>query len=90
MNISSISNQISVPVESATPQPLTADQRALIQAVRAVNAAELFGDDNELTFVLDRQSQQVLARVVDRYTGAVVLEIPPEYVFRLTEEITGG
>ncbi|MDZ7636669.1 MAG: hypothetical protein U5J83_00175 [Bryobacterales bacterium] len=35
----------------------------LVQAVRAVNASELFGDQSELTFVIDRRTQTALVRV---------------------------
>lgn len=90
MNISSIGNQIGVPAELSSPQPVSEDQRTLVQAVKAVNAAELFGQDNELTFILDRQSKRMLTRIVNRNTGDVVMQIPPEYVVRLAEEIKGG
>jgi len=90
VNISSIGNQIGVPAELSSPQPVSEDQRTLVQAVKAVNAAELFGQDNELTFILDRQSKRMLTRIVNRNTGDVVMQIPPEYVVRLAEEIKGG
>ncbi len=59
----------------------------LVQAVRAVNAAELFGGESELTFVIDRRSQMALVRVVDKKSGEVVRQFPPEYVLRLSEEL---
>jgi uncharacterized FlaG/YvyC family protein len=65
-----------------------AEQRELIKAVKAVNAAELFGQNSELTFVFDRQTQRALVRVVDKQTHRLVMQIPPEYVIRLAEEST--
>ena len=90
MDISSIP-QVSAPASAPTsaPPPVTPDQRALIQAVKAVNATGLFGDNHELSFVLDRNTRQVVVRVVDRDTREVVRQIPAEYVLRLAEEIRG-
>ena len=66
---------------------LNNERRELIHAVRAVNAAELFGQNNELTFVLDRQTHRPLLRIVDRKTKEVVRQIPPEQVLRLAEDL---
>ncbi len=59
----------------------------MIQAVRAVNAAELFGQENELSFAFDRGSQRAVVRIVDRKTREVVQQIPTEQVLRMAEEI---
>lgn len=79
-------------------QPLTAasllapaqklpQQRELIQAVKAVNVAELFGQNSELTFVLDRETNRPLVRLIDRTTNEVIRQIPPEYVLRMAAEL---
>jgi uncharacterized FlaG/YvyC family protein len=89
MDISSISNlsaHVSAPTQPVAPQPAGADQRALIQAVKAVNAAELFGSENELSFVLDRNTQRAVARIVNRETGELVAQIPPESVLQMAME----
>ncbi len=91
MNISSTgAPPIGVPVETAQPRPLNDNQRSLIQAVKAVNGAELFGSRNELTLVFDRATRRTLVRIVDRETGEVVDQIPAESVLKLAEEISGG
>jgi flagellar protein FlaG len=59
----------------------------LVQAVRAVNPAELFGDQSELTFVIDRRTQTALVRIIDKESGEVVRQFPPEYVLALSEEL---
>jgi flagellar protein FlaG len=90
MDISSVP-PLSAPAGASAPVPPTAnpEQRALIQAVKAVNATALFGEDNELSFILDRNSRQVVVRVVNRDTHEVVRQIPAEYVLRLAEEGVG-
>ncbi|MCZ2153565.1 MAG: flagellar protein FlaG [Bryobacterales bacterium] len=71
-----------------TGQPIQPIQNSeLIQAVRAVNASELFGERSELTFVIDRRSRKALVRIVDKESGEVVRQFPPEYVLALSEEL---
>lgn len=91
MNISSISNFAShLSSQTAQPkQPPTPDQRALIQAVKAVNAAEMFGQENELTFVIDRAARIAVVRIVNKKTGDVVQQIPNEQVLKMAEESSG-
>jgi flagellar protein FlaG len=72
------------PVASAEKLP---QQRELIQAVKAVNVAELFGQNSELTFVLDHETHRPLVRLVDRNTNEVIRQIPPEYVLRIAAEL---
>ena len=94
MSISSVSSHQAVPApvpaEPASPRPSTEDQRTLIQAVKAVNATEMFGQENELTFFLDRASRRAVARIVNKKTREVVQQIPAEYVLRMAEEIKRG
>ena len=61
-------------------------QRQLIQAVKALNPTDLFGQDSELTFVFDRHTHRALVRVVDKKTREVLMQIPPERVIRMAEE----
>ena len=84
--ISNLSAHVGAPTEPAAPQPAGADQRALIQAVKAVHAADLFGSENELSFVLDRNTRRAVARIVNRETGEVVAHIPLESVLQMALE----
>ena len=68
------------------PATLSPQQRDLIQAVKAVNSAELFGHDSELTFIFDRDSRKTLVRVVDRNTHEIVMQIPAERVVEMAKE----
>ena len=87
MDITALNRVAQAPITSvpAIPADQVAQNRQVIQAVKALNGSEMFGQDNELTFVSDRQAQRMLVRVVNRKTGEVVSQIPPEYVVRLAE-----
>jgi flagellar protein FlaG len=63
------------------------ERRTLIHAVRAVNAAELYGQENELSFAFDRHTRRTVVRIVDKKTREVVQQIPNEQVLRLAEEL---
>lgn len=76
--------QASVEAQAET-QPIQNSE--LVQAVRAVNASELFGDRSEITFVIDRRTQTALVRIVDKESGEVVRQFPPEYVLALGEQL---
>ncbi|HUJ22442.1 MAG TPA: flagellar protein FlaG [Bryobacteraceae bacterium] len=78
-------SRVVAPAEVAVSAGQPAENRRLIEAVHAVNATELFGQDNELSFVLDRGSQRPVIRIVNRKTNEVIRQIPPEYVLRLAE-----
>ena len=90
MNTSSISNLSSQLTESqpVPPKP-TEDQKALIQAVKAVNTANMLGEENELTFKIDRAAGIAVVRIVNRKTGELVQEIPNEQVLKMAEESSG-
>jgi flagellar protein FlaG len=77
---------------SLSPAPVEKppEQREMIQAVKALNAAELFGDKNEVTFVMDRESHRPVVRIVDRATNQVIRQIPPEYALRMAEDLKPG
>jgi uncharacterized FlaG/YvyC family protein len=67
--------------------PARNENREIIQAVRAVNASVQLGDNNELTFSLDRQSRRPVIKIVNRETNEVVQQIPNEQVLRLAEDL---
>jgi uncharacterized FlaG/YvyC family protein len=91
MNTSSISNLSSQLAAASQPAPLkpTEDQKALIQAVKAVNNANMLGEENELTFKVDRAAGIAVVRIINRKTGELVQEIPNEQVLKMAEESSG-
>jgi uncharacterized FlaG/YvyC family protein len=68
------------------PSETRTSQRDLIKAVKALQGAELFGENRELTFVFDRQTNKALARIVDKRTREVIMQLPPESVLRMAED----
>ncbi|HLK67618.1 MAG TPA: flagellar protein FlaG [Bryobacteraceae bacterium] len=82
------SNQNFQVASAAAPAPVTpvdkaAENREVVQAVKALNGTEMFGQDNVLTFQKDRQTNKMVIRMVNKKTQEVVSQIPPEYVLRL-------
>jgi uncharacterized FlaG/YvyC family protein len=73
----------------ALPAPVRAEQDQLIKAVRAVNGAQVFGENTELVFVLDRHTRRPLLRLVDRRTHEVIRQVPPETALRLAGSLSG-
>jgi flagellar protein FlaG len=72
---------------SQLDQQQAAERRELVKAIKAINATEFFGENYELTFVLDRETHRPLMRIVDRETREVIRQLPPEYTLRLAEEM---
>ncbi len=66
--------------------PEAAQRRQLLQATKAVNESGALGQ-NQLVFLLDRQTHRAVIRVEDRTTHQVVTQIPPEYVLRLAQDL---
>ena len=70
-------------------------RRQVVQAAKAVNDSGILGQ-NELVFMVDRQTHRPIIRVEDRETHTVVFQVPPEYVLRLAADLgnpaqtTGG
>ncbi|MEN6607595.1 MAG: flagellar protein FlaG, partial [Bryobacteraceae bacterium] len=62
------------------PTEIAAENREVIQAVKALSEAELFGQDSDLTYTFDRETQRIVVRVVDRETKDVIRQIPPDYL----------
>jgi uncharacterized FlaG/YvyC family protein len=73
----------------AAPAPMdhAAENREVVRAVKALNGTEMFGQDNQLTFRKDPETQRMVIRVVNRKTEEVVTQIPAEYVLRLAADL---
>lgn len=65
------------------PPDKNVQNREVVQAVKALNQAEMFGQENELQFQRDRTSRQLVIQIVNRRTKEVISQVPPEYVLRL-------
>jgi len=91
MDVTSV-QRIAQALPAATPgAPIDqAQARDVVQAVKALNQTEMFGQDNELEFQRDQASRRMVIRVVNRKTQEVVSQVPAEYVLRLAEDLKKG
>ena len=87
MDVASLNRVTQAPTAAvpAIPVEQVAENRDVVQAVKALNGSEMFGQDNELMFSRDRDTQRMVVRLVNRKTSEVVSQIPPEYVLRLAK-----
>jgi uncharacterized FlaG/YvyC family protein len=89
MDVNTLSRITQVAPPEATPvsKDNASQNRQVVQAVKALNKSEMFGEDNNLEFERDPGTKRMVVKVVNRTTGDVVSQIPPEYVLRLSENI---
>ena len=71
----------------AAPVDKAAENRQVVQAVKTVNGAEMFGPENELRFQKDPETNRMVVRIVNRKTKEVVSQVPEEYILRLAEDM---
>lgn len=92
MNVAPLHNspQIVAPSPVSASSDQQAENLALVQAVRAINAAELYGEQGELSFALERRTQRVVVRLIDRKTRQVIREVPADQVLSLAESLEPG
>jgi flagellar protein FlaG len=83
----SSTGQVAPAAPSPVPVERLPEQQNLIKAVKALNAVEYFDQNNELTFIIDRQTRRPVVRIVDKTTNEVIRQIPPEYVLKLAEDL---
>jgi flagellar protein FlaG len=62
------------------------ETRQVAAAVQQLNQAGYSGPTRELTILLDQKTGRPMVRIVDKETGEVLRQIPPEYVLRLAQE----
>ncbi|MFN3322175.1 MAG: flagellar protein FlaG [Bryobacteraceae bacterium] len=77
---------VAVPATPITPE-IREEQRQLIQAIRAINRLEVFGENSEITFAFDRESRRAIVRIIDTETREVIRQIPAEYILRMAEHL---
>ncbi|HXB71277.1 MAG TPA: flagellar protein FlaG [Candidatus Acidoferrales bacterium] len=89
MDITAVSRSMPASVGSVPDVPVQKAQenRDIVKAVRALNGAESFGQDNHLSFQRDPYSHQMVLRVVNQKSGDVVLQLPSEEALRMAEDL---
>ena len=79
---------MSAPVTSqTTSQDWGQNDRQVVAAVQWLNKAEWLPQDREFTYKRDQKTGKVVIQILDRQTGDVVDQIPPESVLRLVTEL---
>lgn len=88
MDIDVASRNSALPAaDPVIPPGRGAQNREVIQAIRAVNEAELYGGENELEYRMDQATRKMVVRVVDRKSKEVIEEYSPEYILRAAETL---
>ena len=88
MNISSSNPSASAILPAAVsvhPQE-AAQRRQLVQAAKSINVSGMLGQ-NQLVFSVDPATHRMIMRIENRETHEVVLQVPPEYVIRLAQDL---
>jgi len=88
-SINPVTFALATSLSSSQTAERRAEQREIIKAVQALNGAEFFGQGRELQFTLDRDTKRPVLKIVDRQTGEVVAQVPPEHVLKLARQIEG-
>lgn len=79
---------LSAPVNSqTTSQDWGQNDRQVVAAIQWLNQAEWLGQDRELTYKRDQKTGKFVIQILDRQTGDVVDQIPPESVLRLVTQL---
>ncbi len=92
MDISSLRaiGQTLAPIPVPVPAEQAAENRQLIQTVKALNATQFPGENREVTFAVDRQTHKPVIRIVDTTTKEVLEQLPAEYILRIGDDFTDG
>ena len=69
------------------PSEIASQNREVVQAVKAVNGSEMFGQDEELAFQMDSATKRLVVQVINRNTKEVISQVPAEYVLRMAQDI---
>jgi uncharacterized FlaG/YvyC family protein len=79
---------MSAPVTTqAASQDWLVNDRQAVAAVQWLNQAEWLGQDRELAYRRDPKTGKLVIQILDRETGDVMDQIPPESVLRLVSEL---
>lgn len=68
-------------------QEWPSNDRPAIAAVQWLNQTEWLGQDRKLTYSRDRETGRLVIQILDRQTGDVLDQIPPEFILRLVNEL---
>ena len=79
---------MNAPVNAQLPsQGAQSFVRQIVTAVRGVNQSELLGEGRELAFTRDPDTHMPVIQIVERATGDVIDQIPPEVLLRMKAQL---
>jgi len=78
---------ISAPVASPASQDWTMNDRQVVAAIQWLKQTEWLGQERELMYRHDQKTGRFVIQIVERQTGDVVDQIPPESIVRLVTEL---
>ena len=89
MDVNALSGITQAAPAVATPVSTDAasQNRQVVQAVKALNKSEMFGQENGLEFQKDPDSKRWVVKVVNKTTGDVISQVPAEYLVRLADDL---
>ena len=79
---------MAVPAESALNNEPPAVARELVKAVKELNRSEFSASERELTFRWDSTAGRPVICIVNRESGELIEEIPPETFRRMMDDLT--
>lgn len=84
-------NRVTFTLPVDTPAPLKDDEsmvRQIVTAIRGLNKSELLmGQNRSLSFTRDPDTHRPVIQIVNRETGDVIDQIPPEALLRLKADL---
>jgi uncharacterized FlaG/YvyC family protein len=78
---------MNAPVTTLSPAVAAPADSQIVAAVQRLNKSELSIEDRELRYRRDPNTNRLMTELVERSTGDVVDQIPPETVLRLYAEL---
>ncbi len=70
-----------------TSQDLQLNDRQVVAAVQWLKQSEWMAEDRELTYRRDPKTGSFVIQILERQTGDVVDQIPPESILQLVSEL---
>ena len=64
--------------------------RQIVTAIRGLNQSEMMAPDRQLTFMLDPKTQRPVIRIVEKDSGDVIDQIPPEMILLMRDSLNKG
>jgi len=64
--------------------------RQIVTAIRGLNQSEMMAPDRQLTFMLDPRTQRPVIQIVEKESGAIIDQIPPETILLMREQLKKG